>query len=65
MQTIKVTELMVPLAEYASVSQDSTLYEAVLALEEAQKKFGEQSYKHRAILVYDESKKIVGQTQHA
>jgi CBS domain-containing protein len=60
MQTIKVTDFMVPLAGYASVSQEATLFEAVMALEEAQKKYDQKSYRHRAVLVYDENKKIVG-----
>ncbi len=51
---------MVPLDEYASVSDDATLYDAVLALDEAQKKFGQDRYKHRAVLVFDEKKTIVG-----
>jgi len=60
LKTIKVKELMVPLAEYASVSQGATLYEAVMALEEAQQHYDKQAYKHRAILVFDERNKIVG-----
>jgi hypothetical protein len=35
----KIENLMIPLADYATVSEDATLYEAVLALEESQKKF--------------------------
>lgn len=60
MENRKVKDLMVPLAEYATVSQEATLYEAVLALEEAQHKFRKRLYKHRAILVYDQDGKIVG-----
>jgi CBS domain-containing protein len=60
MNTMKVKDIMVPLAEYATVSTDATLYEAVMALEEAQKHFTKDRYKHRAILVYDEKKKVVG-----
>ena len=60
MQTRKVKELMVPLEEYATVSEESSLYEAVLALEEAQDRFRKDRYKHRAILVYDKNRKIVG-----
>lgn len=52
--------MMVPLEEYASVSDESTLFDAILALEEAQKKFGKDRYKHRAILVYDARNRIVG-----
>jgi CBS domain-containing protein len=62
MKTIQVKDLMVSLADYATVSQDATLYDAVLALEEAQKRYESDlsPYLHRAILVYDEKKKIVG-----
>jgi CBS domain-containing protein len=60
MQTRKVKELMVPLEEYATVSEESSLYEAVLALEEAQAKFRKDRYQHRAILVYDKKRNIVG-----
>lgn len=51
---------MVPLEEYATVSDDATLYEAVLALEEAQEKFENLPYKHRAVLVFDKKKNVVG-----
>ena len=60
MDEVKVKNLMVPLAEYATVSKDATLHEAVLALKEAQQKFERGDYLHRAILVYDENKKVVG-----
>ena len=39
MKSYSVKDLMVPLSEYATVSEDATLYEAVLSLEEAQEKF--------------------------
>ena len=54
MQQMKIKSLMVPLKEYATVSQDATLFEAVMALEEAQKKIVE-GYKHRAILARAET----------
>lgn len=58
-RTIK--EIMIPFAEYAAVHQDATLYEAVLALEKAQQEFDQiRYYRHRAILVYDDNKRIVG-----
>jgi CBS domain-containing protein len=59
MKTIKVNEIMIPTAEYASVHQEATLYEAVLALEEAQEKFSAH-YRHRAILVLDDEGYVVG-----
>ena len=60
MKTRKVKDLMVPLAEYATVSEDANLYAAVLALEEAQKKFRQDAYKHRAILVLAKNGHVVG-----
>ncbi len=62
MKSYSVNELMVPLSEYATVSEDATLYEAVLALEEAQEKFEDKHtrYRHRAILILDKDKNVVG-----
>ena len=51
MRSIKVKEIMVPLADYATVSQDANLYTAVLALKEAQENFSQDRYRHRAVLV--------------
>lgn len=55
-----VKDLMVPLSEYATVSKTATLSEAVLALEKSQQEFDQDRYRHRAILIYDESNKVVG-----
>jgi len=62
MQNITVKDLMLPLDEYATVRDDASLYEAVKALEKAQKEFNHQKhlYHHRVILVYDKNKKIIG-----
>jgi CBS domain-containing protein len=60
MKTRKVKDLMVPLAEYATVSEEASLYAAVQALEEAQKKFRQEAYKHRAILALDKGGRVVG-----
>jgi CBS domain-containing protein len=53
---------MVPIEEYATVSEEATLFEAVMALEKAQESLDRERYKylHRAVLVYDKKKKIVG-----
>ena len=45
---------MVPLSEYATVSEDATLFEAVSELEKAQEEFDHTRYRHRAILVMDD-----------
>jgi hypothetical protein len=55
-----VKELMVPLSEYACVPEDASLYQAVLALEEAQHRSTDRPYKHRAVLVCDASGRVVG-----
>ena len=59
MKTITVKELMVPLEAYATVPQEATLREAVLALEKAQMTLAPSRHLHRAILVLDESGKVV------
>jgi len=59
-KTVTVKDLMVPLAEYARVEEDATLYEAVLALEKAQEQFDPKRHRHRAMLVLDKNKKVVG-----
>ena len=60
--SLLVKDLMVPLAEYATVKENATLYEAVLALEEAQEKFEDKHtrYRHRAILILDNDGQVVG-----
>ena len=62
MKITTVRDLMVPLDEYATVSEESTLFEAVVALEQAQESLDRDRYKylHRAVLVYDKNRKIVG-----
>jgi predicted transcriptional regulator len=62
MQIVTVESLMVPIEEYATVSQDATLYEAVKALEKAQEALDRKRYHylHRAILVLDKNGKVEG-----
>lgn len=65
MKTLIVKELMVPLAEYATVSEDATLSQAVMALNKAQEEFNHTRYRHRAILVLDKNNQVVGKlSQH-
>jgi len=59
-KTFLVRDLMVPLSEYASVSEEATLYEAFLALERAQKEFDHTKYRHLGILILDKHKRVVG-----
>lgn len=60
MKSILVKEMMVPLEDYATVHENATMYDAVMALEKAQAEYDMDQYKHRAILVYNNENKIVG-----
>jgi len=60
MDNKRVEDLMVPLDKSAVVSQEATLLDAVLALDEAQKKMLPDKHRHRAVLVVDDSKQVVG-----
>ena len=60
MSEYRVEELMVPLSEYATVPEGSTLFDAVLALEKAQAEFDHTKYKHRGVLILDKDKRVVG-----
>ncbi len=60
MTNFTIMEIMVPLSEYATVRQGATLLDAVLALEKAQEEFEHYQYRHRAILVLDGDRRVVG-----
>ena len=62
MEKVSVKDLMVPLEEYATVSEEATLFEAVMALEKAHEELDRSRFKylHRAILVLDENNKVLG-----
>lgn len=56
---------MVPLAQYATVSEDATLVEAVRTLEQAQRTFDQERYRHQAVLVLNKDGRLVGKlSQH-
>ena len=60
MKTKLVKDLMVPLSDYATVSEDATLNDAVLALKQSQADFDQSKYRHRAILILSDDQQIVG-----
>jgi CBS domain-containing protein len=60
MKTTLVKDIMVPLSEYATVTEDATLSDAVAALKKSQENFDQAKYRHRAILILDDDDKIVG-----
>ena len=62
MEIITIETLMIPIDEYATVSEEASLFEAVMALEKAQEKLDRVKYLylHRGVLVYDKNEKIIG-----
>jgi DNA-binding response OmpR family regulator len=56
----RVRDLMIPQEEYAAVSQEATLFEAIIALEDAQKNVDQGRDKHRAVLVLNKDYEVVG-----
>jgi CBS domain-containing protein len=56
----RVKDIMLPLSEYAVVSEDATLREALLALHESQQQIPPGSPPHRAVLVRSKDGKVVG-----
>ncbi len=59
MKDTKVSRIMVPLSDYATVSEEDSLVKAFKVLKQARddEKF---IYKHRAVLVYDKDENVVG-----
>ena len=65
LETSTLKELMVPLAEYATVSEDANILSAFNALEDAQEAFDPKRYPHRAVLVLNKENRVVGKlSQH-
>ncbi|MBN1211008.1 MAG: CBS domain-containing protein [candidate division Zixibacteria bacterium] len=64
MDTKKVKDLMVPLGEYAIVSHTATILDALEALERSQTRLPPGKHRHRAVLVIDDDKKVVGKIGH-
>jgi CBS domain-containing protein len=60
MNDYTIKDLMVPRSEYAVINENSTIYEAVLALEKAQQEFDQTKYRHRGMLVENDTHVIVG-----
>ncbi len=60
MKSFSVKDLMVPLSEYATVNEDASLFEAMLALEKAQAEFSANKYAHRAVLILNKDQQVIG-----
>ena len=64
MEFKEIRELMLPLSDYAVVSHEATLVEALEALKSASERIQVDRLPPRAVLVIDEHKKIIGQMGH-
>ncbi len=60
MEEITVKDLIVDLEEYACVSEEETLFDAVMTLEQAWEDFQRSPFKHRYVLVLNQEKDVVG-----
>ncbi len=60
MSTPEVRDLMVPLDEYGSISEDAMLYEALDVLEESLVTYDKSPFRHRAVVVVDDEGRPVG-----
>ncbi len=60
MENIKVLDLMVPVDKFPRISGESTLYEALSALEIAQEAFLSGKAEQRILLVENEQKRVIG-----
>ena len=59
-----VKDLMLPLDEYATVSSEETIQDALRALDKAQLGLTYNRHHHRAILVLDDRGEVVGKLSH-
>ncbi len=64
MDELKVEDVMVPLEEYATISDSCTIREALVALDRAQLGLDDDRHHHRAVLVLDGGGNIVGKLTH-
>ncbi len=60
MKEPRVKDIMVPITDYATVSKNANLIEAIRALENQKKTFGGGPYRHRAVLVVDDKDHVIG-----
>ncbi len=60
MKTRQVQELMIPIADYATIHQDATIAEAILALENEDRRHGDKPYRHQSLVVIDADRHVLG-----
>ena len=65
METKRIKDIMIPIEHYASVHQDSSMYDALMAIRKSQEKLSPDMQPIRAVLVVDDNNNIVGKMGHA
>ena len=65
MEEKHVKDIMIPLKDYAVVSQDATIKEALKIMKESSERLSPEKFRHLGILVKDEEGNIVGKLTHA
>jgi CBS domain containing-hemolysin-like protein len=60
MKEVYVRDIMIPLSDYATVSENASLLDALHSLEIQRDRFGPAPYRHRAVLVIDAAGQVVG-----
>ena len=60
MKNYYVRDIMIPISEYATVSEDASLFEAVTELKKAQEAYTANRYAFRSILVLNKVGNVVG-----
>lgn len=60
MKTKHVKDLMVPISDYATVNEDASMAEAIRALENDKRRYGEAPYRHQSLVVIDSNQHVVG-----
>ncbi|MGD9249588.1 MAG: CBS domain-containing protein [Desulfobacterales bacterium] len=60
MKNRQVRELMVPIADYATIHAEATIGEAILALENENRSHGDKPYRHHSLVVIDADRHVVG-----
>ena len=64
MKNMCVKDLMILIDEYAVVHKEDSLYDAILTLEKRQQKISFGRQPHRAVLVVDDNKNVIGIIGH-
>ena len=60
MKSRRVKDLMIPIADYATINADATIGEAILALENQDRRHGDMPYRHQSLIVIDAKRQVVG-----